>query len=627
MTPRALLLALTLLLCSGWPAAGAQTASTHHDTVETLRNARVLVEPYQDTLTPPDPTNPQWRDTPTAERQLNPSLQLMRVWFAFQFQVHDPVDQPWALLLTRLYSGGTVFLNGLPVGEVASSSPVAQANWLRPHQFTLAITGLRQGTNTLLVAVPSRYGQIGIGLPSVGPQDLIQPLYERRHFWEYTVALVSVWLLMVAAFCLLAIWLWRRQEVLYGLFGLAILAWGIRTIHHVWTVIPLSLWVAWRTVYYAATGFGVVLLCMFVLRAGGLRWRWAERLTLAYAAIGPLATLLLGGRFEFWEVPWYAGAIALIGITAVITWYRAATRRTTRALALTLPASTVFIAFLHDYIVKANAGALDHMYIAHAVAPMVVLIMCLVMLVRFVQSLNRVEGINHELEQRVRAREAELHANHESLLRMELRQASSAERQRIMQDMHDGLGSQLLSSLAMVERGGAGQHEVAQVLRESIDDMRLVLDALSPDDCDLLSALGTLRYRMAPRLAAAGIALEWQIDSAQDSLELEPRHALAVLRIVQEGIANVFKHSRATRLSVHIATTADALRIDLQDNGCGFAQSRTRSGDIPPSGHGLTHMRRRAAAMGAELDIASATDGTRISLRKPLVLGYPLLAG
>ena len=52
------------------------------------------------------------------------------------------------------------------------------------------------------------------------------------------------------------------------------------------------------------------------------------------------------------------------------------------------------------------------------------------------------------------------------------------ERQRIMQDMHDGLGSQLLTSLAAVERGALDPKGMAQVLRDAMDDMRLAIDTL-----------------------------------------------------------------------------------------------------------------------------------------------------
>ena len=74
--------------------------------------------------------------------------------------------------------------------------------------------------------------------------------------------------------------------------------------------------------------------------------------------------------------------------------------------------------------------------------------------------------------------------------------ASAQERQRIMQDMHDGLGSQLLSSLMLVERGALSNEQVAQILRESIDDMRLAIDALAQGNTDLLAALDSRGWKL-----------------------------------------------------------------------------------------------------------------------------------
>ena len=63
------------------------------------------------------------------------------------------------------------------------------------------------------------------------------------------------------------------------------------------------------------------------------------------------------------------------------------------------------------------------------------------------------EAVIHRLAERLALREAELEASHQRLREIELRQTISDERQRLMQDMHDGLGSSLISAIRSVERG------------------------------------------------------------------------------------------------------------------------------------------------------------------------------
>lgn len=591
-------------------------AADRKDSVLELREARVLVEPWSELEVEPSPTRPDWRTLNLAEQVDNPSFELKRVWVRMPFSVNGRIEPPWAVMMPRLYSGGKVFLNGVPLGQVPGSSPSTQALWLSPHLFPVSIENLRQVDNTLLVSLVSRDARIGIGAPSIGPRDVIDSLYQDRLFWERTVAVMSLWVLLPAALFISAIWFWRRQEVLYGIFGLAAFAWAIRTIGFVWPVVPLELWIPWRALYAGSTALSIVLICIFVLRSAGFQRRWLERSMLAYVLAGPLAVLLLGFGFAHMEAAWYAGVMAFNLLTVGIAGRIALRQRTWISVALLLPPTLMFSAFMRYYALKLGWVAFVNTYWAHIVAPAVVLVMCLLLLVRFVQSLARVENINVELEQRVAEREERLAASYRSVLQMQLAQSSALERQRIVQDMHDGLGSQLLSSLLMVERGTVDKQEIAKMLRDCIDDMRLVLDTLSPHDGDLLSVLGALRFRMAPRLAAVGVSLDWTIDCPLDAVVVNPGESLAILRIMQEAMTNVLKHADGSRLAVAISASKDSLEIRIADDGKGFPADA--DGNLSP-GRGLGNMKRRAASLGATLDIDSTPAGTEILFRKSLV--------
>jgi signal transduction histidine kinase len=186
-----------------------------------------------------------------------------------------------------------------------------------------------------------------------------------------------------------------------------------------------------------------------------------------------------------------------------------------------------------------------------------------------------------------------------------------------MQDMHDGLGSQLLSSLMLVERGALSNEQVAQILRESIDDMRLAIDALAADDSDLLAALGNMRFRMEPRLKIAGMELQWDARGLPEEVDIDPDAVLPVLRIVQEALTNAIKHSRArvvrVTLGVEVDGEAQWLSIRVTDNGRGLA------GTGNGGGRGMLNMRNRASRIGAFLKVETVPGaGTMILLRLSL---------
>jgi signal transduction histidine kinase len=235
-----------------------------------------------------------------------------------------------------------------------------------------------------------------------------------------------------------------------------------------------------------------------------------------------------------------------------------------------------------------------------------------ILLRRFAQSLNESEQLNAELEQRVEQKQVELQANFQRLQQLERDQAIAEERSRIMSDMHDGIGAQLISTLGMAEHGQLSSQEMAAALRECLDDLRLTIDSMEPTDNDLLPALGNFRYRVDPRLKRQGITLDWQVGDVPRLACLTPRNLLHLLRILQEAFTNVLKHAGASLIRVETGLMADEQQVFIRvsDNGAGF------SGDH--RGRGLANMRQRAEHIGGVLQIAPGAVGTMLELRLPV---------
>ncbi|MBX9847702.1 MAG: hypothetical protein K2X64_00300, partial [Rhodocyclaceae bacterium] len=204
--------------------------------------------------------------------------------------------------------------------------------------------------------------------------------------------------------------------------------------------------------------------------------------------------------------------------------------------------------------------------------------------------------------------------SNERLRAIERRQMLSQERQRLMQDMHDGLGSSLVSALRVVENGHLDEIEITQVLKACIDDLKLAIDSMEPVDADLLLLLATLRFRLGPRLESTGIALSWEVRNVPKLEWLDPKNALHILRILQEAFTNIIKHTQATEIRVATAADEDYVQVTITDNGTGFDVDSALSG----GGKGLSNQLRRAQAIAAEVHWASATTGTCFTLRLPI---------
>jgi len=238
---------------------------------------------------------------------------------------------------------------------------------------------------------------------------------------------------------------------------------------------------------------------------------------------------------------------------------------------------------------------------------------------RHVRAVWRVQRSNVELQRRVdeKAREIEAyHAEREDQLRQ---QALLRDRQRILADMHDGLGASLVGLLRYAQAGAPDARGLELRVKEALQELRIAIDALEPAEGDLGSVLGKLRYRIAPLVESSGARLGWDAEELPAVEALDPSAVFSIQRILLEAVSNAIQHSGARHIDIAARTGAgDTIRITVQDDGAGFDPGQ------PESGLGLANMRRRAETIGAGLDIASRPGGgTTLTLSVPRRLARP----
>lgn len=300
---------------------------------------------------------------------------------------------------------------------------------------------------------------------------------------------------------------------------------------------------------------------------------------------------------------------------------------------------------------------------------------------------------NRELVEQLQARNAQI-------ARLSHLEGTARERERIAREMHDTIAQDLASILALarataadVAQAGAAPYEngvvlsanvaapssdagpandaadgsqasrhlamIVQLAQECLDDTRRMIADASPRALDgrgLAEAVG----RAADRLEHEGIAVTRSLDSTLPPLPQPAR--VAILRIAQEAIANVARHSRAVNVAVSLRSVAGAVVLEVRDDGVGFdsavagavgaevgsssnqaaLRSRPKPADegrtdLPrvrsvsqrgrlrrapegdDSGFGISDMRGRAADLGGSVSIDSSPGrGTRVLARIPV---------
>lgn len=612
---------LAVLACLSWlAAAGAAFAAAPP---QPIAQAELLV----DAARAPPPASAPWQavSLPDRWRKSRPGVAPSAAWYRVRFDVPAGPQPAWGAFLPWLYDGGAVWLNGELVAEVQESGSGSYVRWLRPHQIDFPPALLRAGGNELLVraAQPAAGASERFPRLTIGPLALVGPLYERRFFWQSVVPQVTATVCLLASLCVLFIW-WRRPgEVIYGLFGVAAALWGVRTLASLMEVIPAGTWFWWRLLFHACTGGFIVATTALAWRLAGIHKPWFERALFAYWLIGPLWLLAQGAAVEPMVNRWWSGGFLPIGATVVaVSAWSLVRRRTLEAAALPATLAFTALAGMHDYLIAWDldpdlpwlaAWTAQRFQLMHLAATLVLLAMGGVLTARFVRALRALEDLNHGLEQRVAERERELAANHARLFALEREQAAAQERQRIMRDLHDGLGSRLFVSLSRVERGDMPPPEIAEALRGCISEMRLALDALAPQERDFGVSLGTFLFRWRRQMESCGIRLTWDIDVPESELQLQPHASLQLLRVAQEALTNVVKHAGASAVDVRLCLVRGQLELVVRDNGIGAAGICEDT-----CGRGLSNMRTRAGQLGGGLEIFGGSGGTRVTVHVPL---------
>ena len=206
------------------------------------------------------------------------------------------------------------------------------------------------------------------------------------------------------------------------------------------------------------------------------------------------------------------------------------------------------------------------------------------------------------------------------------------QRRRIAQDVHDGVGSQLVAILSSLDLRQPDQQALALSLEQCLLDLKITVDTLQQDAPCLVEGLAMLRYRIQPSLTRLGVDLHWDIEDHPALDDLPPLQVTHCLRIAQEAAANVLRHSGAQqmRMACRYLENGNLVSLTIADNGKGLPVDELKKPAQPirgPRGRGLIGMQRRAAEANLTISITSVPGrGTTVQVVIPVEVqaGVPL---
>jgi signal transduction histidine kinase len=534
----------------------------------------------------------------------------------YRFRVPSSADgMPRAMLIERVGNQAEVEVDGATVRRLAAGDRSDAGR--RAHMADLPPGAADVTVRVTLQAL--RGG--GLSPVLVGPREAMQARYEWRRLMDQELPAAYAACLLLVGGLTAGLW-WRQRDPLYGCFSLMACFGSVRQVDRLWLEAPLG-WPLWGAILAIAYGCQLVLIARFVVLVAGSNPRWLVR---AIHGVAVATVLLAGLSFAASEPRYWTAALVLVevlGLACFAVVARDALAQRRWAIWTVLGAGTLLLAAgLHDllFVRMAIAGLAVREPLAPHALFFFVLAMSGIVVDRYNASVAALHVLNRDLHRRVAEREAQLTQAFEALRQQREEQAAAAERQRIMRDIHDGVGSQLVGVMSLVRQPEPDTLQIRQHVESALDELRMAVDSMQPVHGDLTTVLATLRYRLQPRLRAAGIEIVWDVAALPPLQNLSPQSVLQVQRILLESFTNILRHAQATSVTVsarHVGSHASGPHVQLAviDNGIGIADAAVSQGQ------GLANIRARAAAIGAVVEIAAVPGGgTRVGLTWPAPL-------
>ncbi len=601
---------LAILVVASCARAAAESPPGESERLEPITRAFRSFVPIE---TPPPENDPAWTPVALPDAWLpgHPHSD-GPAWYRLTLpQRPEHAAERWAVYLPQVNMNAEVFVGDESIGSGGRMRPPLSRNWNRPLFFPFPSDLLADSDDPIVVRIAAySYDHGRLGHVFVGPESRLIPVYERQHFLQVFVPQATTLLALVVAVYIGVLWLVTNRELVYGYFAVSALLWAAVGLNYWVRDIPVSHWTWARFSHFAIDTF-VASLAFWVHRLVEIERPRLERGLLVFIGLALLAVVLVPPRILH-PVGNSLHAISLaIGAYCVLTLARHLRQFAAWEACFYIGGGGVSIALaLHDLSAVSGLLSDDWVYLMPYVGPIVLLSFATTLTTRFATSQARIRRINLELGERVEQKARELEANFERMRQLEQDQLLAGERERIMREMHDGLGAQLISTLALVESGEAERSELATALRNALDDMRVVIDSLDPDAQHLGALLGAFRGRIEPMLRRGGLELEWRVTDLSSTPDLAPEQHLHVLRILQEAVTNVVKHAQASRIRIgtELRSGGRVLALVVDDDGIGLPAA-------PRNGRGFANMYARARALDGRLEVNERPRATGVTVR------------
>ncbi len=533
------------------------------------------------------------------------NLQSRYIWFRFNLD-RPAYDLRYSLYFWRFNLSLTVFFNGMEVGGSPVRSVRETVSWNRPLLVEIQPGNWAANDNQVTLRLHRSVWGGNLAPVLFGESNQIHELWSARMLRQVEInqTLLAFGLSLSLITCIL--WLVRRQDTVYlWLSGIG-LSWSVVTTHMVIQFSPI-LYEYWLPLVHGAIDICIFCMYGFIGRVANVKKRFRENLLLAWTLFAVAGHFLVSHENFFLLAYSFhlVGTFALLAIVVRVT-FEALRKRQLEAIIITVAMLTQIGLFVHNMFLMFFApverweGA---MFYAHFGVPLLLVVFAFTLLIRFINALSMAETLNRELESKVEKSRRVIENSFAERRVLELNQAAEQERLKIYRDLHDDVGSKLLS---IVHAGR--ENKLGDMARSALESLRQSVSRANNPDQLLSAFLQDIREETELRLQGSGHVVEWQQPGSITESVVPSVRAFNLNRIFKELVSNIIRHAGADKVSVLLHNEGNQWTFSIRDNGRGFDLDGAH-------GNGVNNINSRANEIDAGIDWQSDSSGTLVTLR------------
>lgn len=549
--------------------------------------------------------------------------------FEIPFTLAAPVGQTYGVYFQRIGNSADIWLNGALLARLGDTTRPNADDFSKGPQYVAIAPRLLERENLFRIHIRADGGRRGgLSMLAVGPEDEVRELYGDAYQWRVFASLVVTIFSVLVGAVALALWLTQsdpaqlqahRRDNIYLAAGVAEFCWALRVGDVAIEQAPLAwpLWGVLLTAAFAGWFCCIALFCHHV--AGWHRHRsmpWVRAVLWGLFGSSIVASWLAFTLHQPVLLTAWLGCANLLFIGYAAVYLTCALAQPDRARLLVAVAGTLNVVMgVRDWVaIRLSNTYVDNTWIRYS-SVLFGLVLGYIVITRFRAATAQARDLVANLAARVSEKERELQASYARVEGLAREQERASERTRILRDMHDGVGSHISSAIRQLQSGKASNGEVLATLRDSLDQLKLSIDAMNLPPGDITALLANLRYRLEPRFAASDIELQWDVDLLEPLPGLDAAGMRQLQFMVYEALSNVLQHAQAGVLRIEARALggdgdgdgAGAALVRIADNGRGFDTTAAPR-------KGLLSMHERAAGIGARLVIDSGPGGTVVNI-------------